>query len=301
VNFSDRGLQLTRASRAIKVWLALQTFGVDAFRAAIDRAMDLTLFAQRRIEADDRLELVTPASLGILTFRRRGAAGASNAEIDRANERLVAWLAHRGDVLLTATTIGGRYAIRLGVLNHSSGEADVMEALEKVAGADVTLESRPSEPEVAMSGRDAGIDLAWLQAHGFDADHLRRIRGFETVTDGQAARFLGTGREESYAADEPVTERWAYARVFYLVLEGRLSVRVDAAEVNALTPGDYLGEIAAIDWGRDFSYGRTATVVATEPSRVLALPAAALRELMAEAPEVDRAIRATAARRLRTR
>jgi CRP-like cAMP-binding protein len=102
-------------------------------------------------------------------------------------------------------------------------------------------------------------------------------------------------------AGEAVTERWAYARVFYLVLDGRLSVRVDAAEVNSLGPGDYLGEIAAIDWGRDFSYGRTATVVAIEPSRVLALPAAALRELMAEAPEVDRAIRATAAARLRTR
>ena len=43
VNFADRGLQLTRASRAIKVWLAIQTFGVDAFRAVIDRAMDLTL------------------------------------------------------------------------------------------------------------------------------------------------------------------------------------------------------------------------------------------------------------------
>jgi glutamate/tyrosine decarboxylase-like PLP-dependent enzyme len=301
VNFSDRGLQLTRASRAIKVWLALQTFGVDAFRSAIDRAMDLTLVAQRRIEADDRLELVTPASLGVLTFRRRGPAGASNAEVDRANERLVAWLAHRGDVLLTSSTISGRYVIRLCVLNHTSGEADVVEALEKVAGADVPSDPGQMEPEVATSGRDAGIDIDWLQAHGFDADHFRRVRGFETVTDGQASRFLGTGREESYGTGEAVTERWAYARVFYLVLEGRLSVRVDAAEVNSLGPGDYFGEIAAIDWGRDFSYGRTATVVATEQSRVLALPAAALRELMGEVPEVDHAIRATAAARLRRR
>ena len=54
VNFADRGLQLTRASRAIKVWLALETFGVDAFRAVVDRAIDLTLAAQQAIEADDR-------------------------------------------------------------------------------------------------------------------------------------------------------------------------------------------------------------------------------------------------------
>ena len=43
VNFADRGLQLTRASRAIKVWLAIETFGLDAFRATIDRAIDQTL------------------------------------------------------------------------------------------------------------------------------------------------------------------------------------------------------------------------------------------------------------------
>src|SRR6185369_6572265 len=57
VNFADRGLQLTRASRAIKVWLAIQTFGVDAFRAVIDRAIDFALEAERRIQADPRLEL----------------------------------------------------------------------------------------------------------------------------------------------------------------------------------------------------------------------------------------------------
>jgi aromatic-L-amino-acid/L-tryptophan decarboxylase len=304
VNFADRGLQLTRASRAIKVWLALQTFGVDAFRAAIDRAMDLTLLAQQRIEADDRLEMVTAASLGILTFRRRGPAGATDMEVDRANERIVATLAHRGDVLLTSTMLGGRYVIRLCVLNHTSGEADVIEALNQVAEAHPTeTMSAALSLELAQGadGRDAGIDVAWLRSHGFDADQLRRVRGFVAVTDEQASRFLGTGREESFAAGDAVTERWAYARVFYLVLDGRLSVRVDTEEVNALGPGDYLGEIAAIDWGRDFSYGRTATVVATEPSRVLALPAAALRALMTEAPEVDRAIRSTAAARLRRR
>ena len=33
VNFSDLGFQLTRSSRALKVWLSLSYFGVDAFRA----------------------------------------------------------------------------------------------------------------------------------------------------------------------------------------------------------------------------------------------------------------------------
>jgi CRP-like cAMP-binding protein len=60
-----------------------------------------------------------------------------------------------------------------------------------------------------------------------------------------------------------ITERWALARTFYLVRAGRLSVRVGDHEVNTLGPGDHLGEIAAIDWGRDFGYPRTATSSAT--------------------------------------
>ena len=80
-------------------------------------------------------------------------------------------------------------------------------------------------------------------------------------------------------AGEAVTERWAHARTFYVVLDGELTVTVDGVEVNHLGAGASFGEIAAIDWGRDFSYGRTATVTTTTPARLLAIPGAALREL----------------------
>ena len=109
VNFADRGLQLTRASRAIKVWLAIQTFGLDAFRATVDRAIDQTLAAQSRIEADQRLELVTPASLGIVTFRRRGQPG-EPALVDGSAQRGDRQVARRRRRRppATSTTIRGR-------------------------------------------------------------------------------------------------------------------------------------------------------------------------------------------------
>ena len=300
VNFADRGLQLTRASRAIKVWLSLQAFGVDAFRDVIDRALDLTLQAQRWIDADPRLELVTPASLGILTFRRRGTAGASDAAVDRENEAVVATLAAVGDVLLTSTVIAGRYAIRLCVLNHSSGEADVRHALERVASVAVDA-SAAAVAGSERGARQAGVDLAWLEAPAVDAAALAAMPLFADADAPRLEAFLGAAREEACPAGTAVTERWGLARTFYLVLAGRLSVSVDGHEVNVLGPGDHLGEIAAIDWGRDFSYGRTATVVATEDTRLLAFPAAALRELMADVPAVDRAVRRVAQSRLARR
>jgi selenocysteine lyase/cysteine desulfurase len=297
VDFADRGLQLTRASRAFKVWLSLQTFGVAAFRRSIDRAMDQVLAAQRRIEADDRLELITPASLGVLTFRHRGSAEETAVEVDRRNAAIVADLARSSDVFMTSTFIGGRYAIRLCVLNHTSEDEDVEYAIERVAAATVTGLAFGDHGRRPTS-RESGLDVAWLQAHGFDPPQLRAIPAFASVTDDQGARFLASAREETVITGQAVTERWAFARTFYLVIEGRLSVRVDDREVNVLGAGDHLGEIAAIDWGRDFSYGRTATVVALEPTRLLTVPAAALRELMTEAPDVDHEIRRVAHARL---
>lgn len=125
VNFADRGIQLTRPARALKVWLSLQYFGLDAFRRAIDRALDLALHAQRRIEATSSLELLTPASLGIVCFRRTGD--------DEANAALVAGLAESGEGLISSTRIEGRYALRLCVMNHRTTSEDVDRVLDFLA------------------------------------------------------------------------------------------------------------------------------------------------------------------------
>jgi aromatic-L-amino-acid/L-tryptophan decarboxylase len=298
LNFADRGLQLTRASRAIKVWLAIETFGLDAFRATIDRAIDQTLAAQARIEADQRLELVTPASLGILTFRRRGDPDEPAIVTDRRNEAIVKAIAASGEALLTATTLQGRYVIRLCVLNHTSTTDDVAYAIDRVAEATISELQLVAPPPVARPVAGTTVESAAERHSAFGPEALRRVAGFESISHDQAERFLAVGREERFGPGEVVTERWTHARTFYVVLDGALAVTVDGSQVNRLGTGDSFGEIAAIDWGRDFSYGRTATVTTTVLTRLLAFPGAALRELMLDAPAIDASIRQTAYERM---
>ncbi|MFW6202381.1 MAG: pyridoxal phosphate-dependent decarboxylase family protein, partial [Gemmatimonadota bacterium] len=145
VNFADRGLQLTRSTRALKIWLSIQTFGMDAFRAAIDRCFDLALHAQRRIEDSPVLELLSPARFGIVCFRRRPAeaGGAAPAEpgpearIDRINESLVERLSRSGVGMISSTRLDGRYALRLCILNHRSRVEDVDRVLDWLATAPI--------------------------------------------------------------------------------------------------------------------------------------------------------------------
>src|SRR5262249_47998062 len=69
VQFRDRGLQLTRSSRALKLWLSLTVFGLDAFRAAIARGIALAELAQATMLERGGWEIVTPAQLAVVTFR----------------------------------------------------------------------------------------------------------------------------------------------------------------------------------------------------------------------------------------
>jgi hypothetical protein len=64
VNFADRGLQLSRGFRALKVWVAVQTFGLAAFRACIQRNLDLAEYAEALIRDQPGLTLMAPATLG---------------------------------------------------------------------------------------------------------------------------------------------------------------------------------------------------------------------------------------------
>jgi glutamate/tyrosine decarboxylase-like PLP-dependent enzyme len=129
VNFADRGIQLTRAARALKLWLSLQYFGVDAFRSAIDRSLDLALHAEELIEASPELELLSPATLGVVCFRRHPAGiddeptlAALNADLDRR-------LAESGVAEISSTRLDGRYALRICVLNFRSRAEDVERVL----------------------------------------------------------------------------------------------------------------------------------------------------------------------------
>jgi glutamate/tyrosine decarboxylase-like PLP-dependent enzyme len=137
VNFADRGIQLTREARALKIWLSLQYFGVAAFREAIDRTLDLALHAEERIRASAELELLSPATLGIVCFRRRPAGAGSEGTLERLNSALDRRLAESGIGFISSTRVDGRFALRMCVLNHRSREEDVDRVLDWIETAPI--------------------------------------------------------------------------------------------------------------------------------------------------------------------
>jgi aromatic-L-amino-acid/L-tryptophan decarboxylase len=298
VDFSDLGLQLTRSARALKIWLSLHHYGTDAFRRAIDRTLDLAQLAQEIARDSPELELLSPASLGIICFRRRFDDAADATELARLNAQLVADFEATGRGLVSSTLLHGTYAIRLCVMNHTTGEADVRETLTWFAQTPRPLVQAPPESLARRRDRHADVRGGWGHATEFEFETLRSVPLFAELDEPALELIAGSARAVAAGAGETVIGLWRGTRNFYVILAGTVAVSRDEELLRELGPGEFFGELAALDWGAGFGYARTASVVATTPARLLMLPPAAFGQLLRRAPELEQQIRATARERM---
>ncbi|HOL71096.1 MAG TPA: aminotransferase class I/II-fold pyridoxal phosphate-dependent enzyme [Bryobacteraceae bacterium] len=132
VNFCDYGIQLTRGFRALKLWLSLKVFGLGAFREAVARGLELARVAEARLREAGCWEIVTPAQMGIVSFRYF-EPGRSEEELDAATERAAAGITASGFAALTTTTLRGRTTLRLCTINPRTTEEDIRETVARLA------------------------------------------------------------------------------------------------------------------------------------------------------------------------
>jgi aromatic-L-amino-acid decarboxylase len=297
-NFADLGLQLTRSSRALKIWLSFNYFGTAAFRAAIDRSLDLAQLAERRIREAPTLELLSPASLGIVCFRRRFDGVADEDTRARLNAELVAGWEATGRGLVSSTRLHGTYAVRICVLNHTSGPHEVTDVLDWFARAPQPSEAGVAPLLPAHEDMHADVRGGWAQAAEFDEVTIRSLPLFADLASDALEVVRQAARPLAVAPGETVIRRWEGTRHFYTIVAGTVRVYAEREEPRELGPGEFFGEVAALDWGAGFGYARTATVVADSPLQLLVLSPAAVGDLIRRAPDVERRLRDAARQHL---
>ena len=130
VNFCDLGLQLTRRFNALKVWMSLKVFGAEAFAEAVQHGLNRAEEAEALLSASPRWEVVTPAQLGIVTFRYRPETGRwPPAALDELQRRIAGRLAADGFASIATTTFGGRSVLRVCTINPRTTGDDVAHTL----------------------------------------------------------------------------------------------------------------------------------------------------------------------------
>src|SRR5215469_450216 len=292
VNFADRGLQLSRGFRALKIWMSVHTFGLAAFRAAIQRNLELAEFAQALVRSHAGLTLMAPATLGIVCFRREWP-GTDEAETGRRGIALIDALESTGTALVSSTRLAGRHAVRLCVLNPTSSEEHIRRVIEHFAGAPVPPAGQ--RDGAVPDGSPAGI------VADPDGDVLRTMPLLAGVADSTVQAVRARGVNLDTADGEEVIRRWDSDRSFYIVLSGRYEVFIDDRPIRTAGPGDHFGELAARDWGGGYGYTRLATVRCAQPGRLLKLTSEDFQWLTETEPTVQAEIAKALAERLQQR
>ena len=121
--FADRGLDLTRNFKALKVWMALKAHGVRRIAELIEQNVDQCRYLAERIARERDLELLAPVALNVVCFRY-APEGVASAALDALNEEILLRVQEQGIAVPSGTTLRGRYAIRVANTNHRSRRGD---------------------------------------------------------------------------------------------------------------------------------------------------------------------------------
>ena len=129
VNFGERGVQLTRGFRALKLWMTIKVFGETSLKAAIDHGINSATYTESLLRNSGCFEIVTPAQLGIVTFRYITKHHANPDQLTKA-----IYDANRkdGHSMLTTTLIQGSNVLRMCTINPRTTQEDLETTVEKL-------------------------------------------------------------------------------------------------------------------------------------------------------------------------
>jgi len=126
INFCDRGIQLTRGFRALKLWLSLRVFGVAKFREAVARGFELADLAERELRDSGQWRIVTPSQMAIVSFEHV-------RPID--HQVVVERMLKEGFAMLTSTVLQGRGALRMCTINPNTTDDDIVQTVRHITKA----------------------------------------------------------------------------------------------------------------------------------------------------------------------
>jgi len=125
-------------------------------------------------------------------------------------------------------------------------------------------------------------------------DQLARVPLFTGLSKRDLQRVAKVSEEVSVEPGRVIVDQGRTGHEFFMILDGKASVRKNSRKTADLGPGQYFGELALLDRGP-----RSATVVAETPMTLLVLGQREFSGVLDEVPSMAHKMLATMAGRLR--
>ncbi len=139
--FADRGPELTRGFKALKVWMTLKAEGVGRIADVIEQNVAQAREFAERVARIPGVVVVAPVSLNIVCFRV-APEGTTPEQQDALNKELLLRIQEEGLAVPSGSQLGGRYILRVACTNHRSRWSDFEALLEGVSRIAAALGSK---------------------------------------------------------------------------------------------------------------------------------------------------------------
>lgn len=135
INFYDHGIELTRRFRALKFYMSVKTFGLKAFREAIDYNIQLAERTEEILRESPNWEVISPATLAVINFRYNPMSESlTEKQLDSLNQQISHSVMASREALLVTTVLNRQIVLRMCLINPRTTIVDIKETLELCEG-----------------------------------------------------------------------------------------------------------------------------------------------------------------------
>ena len=140
LDYMEQGPQMSRAFRALKVWMTLRRFGADGLRRQFAHQLAMARHLHGLVAEHPDFEVLHQPQLYLYCFRfapdalaeRRGEP-AAEAALDRLNQGIADLLQRSGLALVMTSRLAGRVVLRFSICSHRTRERDIESTFEAIA------------------------------------------------------------------------------------------------------------------------------------------------------------------------
>jgi aromatic-L-amino-acid/L-tryptophan decarboxylase len=140
LDFLEYGPEMSRAFRALKVWMVLRFFGARGLREMFSKSLGLARYLHQLVREHPDFEALHDLTLYLYCFRYVPNALAECQEepevqtrLDQLNQEIVDAIQRSGLALVMTTRIRGRVAIRMSICSQRTLEKDIDATFEAIA------------------------------------------------------------------------------------------------------------------------------------------------------------------------
>ncbi|XRE44638.1 Aromatic-L-amino-acid decarboxylase [Tenacibaculum discolor] len=131
INFYDYGIQLTRRFRALKFYMSIKTYGLDAFKEAVTYNIQLADDVEKMLRKSRNWEIISPATLAVINFRYNPIGlNLEEKEIDELNQKISQKIMESREAFLVTTILNKQVVLRMCLINPKTTMDDIKETLE---------------------------------------------------------------------------------------------------------------------------------------------------------------------------